>query len=203
MSARERGPSLPLVRGTEHLAFHCNGCGACCRELRVTLTHHDLARLSRGLARPAATLVDWLAPDAVDMTDEPGSFVELRAGRRLMVLRQAQGACHLLDEANRCTAYTHRPLDCRLFPFDLERDETGRASGLARLPLAGCGDETGPAHELAAIDADDQQRWSELAEYQARVARWNTLARHRRRFRLALEDERAFLVFLGFGADAS
>ena len=198
----ERGPSLPLVRGAEHLAFQCNGCGACCRELRVTLTHHDVARLSLGLGRAAATLVDWLAPDAVDMTDEPGTFVDLRCGRRLMVLRHADGACHLLDAANRCAAYAHRPRDCRLFPFDLERDEHGRASGLARLPLAGCGDDIGPGHPLAAIDADDQRRWRELADYQTRVARWNTLARHRRRFRLPLEDERAFLAFLGLGADA-
>jgi Fe-S-cluster containining protein len=197
----ERGPSLPLVRGAEHLAFRCNGCGACCRELRVTLTHHDLARLSRGLGRAATTLVDWLAPDAVDMTDEPGSFVELGAGRRLMVLRHAGGACHLLDDESRCTAYAHRPRDCRLFPFDLERDEHGRASSLTRLPLTGCGDELGPAHELAGIDGDDQQRWSELADYQARVARWNTLARHRRRFRLPLEDARAFFAFLGLDAD--
>ncbi len=196
MSTPGRGPSLPLVRGAEHLAFHCNGCGACCRELRVTLTHHDLARLSRGLGRAAATLVDWLAPDGVDMSDEPGSFVELRRGRRLMVLRHADGACHLLDDAGRCTAYAHRPQDCRLFPFDLERDEQGRASGLARLPLPGCGDDSGPAHELATIDADDQRRWTELAQYQARVARWNTMARHRRRFRLPLEDTAAFLTFL-------
>jgi Fe-S-cluster containining protein len=202
MSAAGRGPSLPLVRGAEHLTFRCNGCGACCRELRVTLTHRDLERLSRGLGRAAATLVDWLAPDAVDMTDEPGSFVELGAGRRLMVLRHAGGACHLLDALARCSAYEHRPRDCRLFPFDLERDEQGHASGLARLALPGCGDETGPAHELAAIDEDDRLRWRELAEYQARVARWNTLARHRRRFRLPLQDERAFLAFLGLDAAA-
>jgi Fe-S-cluster containining protein len=203
MQAPERGRSLPLLRGAEHLAFHCNGCGACCRELRVSVTHHDLARLSQGLARPAATLVDWLAPDAVDMTDEPGTFVELRAGRRLMVLRHAGGACHLLDADNRCTAYAERPEDCRLFPFDLERDEHGEMSGLALLPLAGCSEERGPAHELAGIDQDDRRRWRELADYQARVARWNTLARHRRRFRLPLEDEHAFLAFLGLAAKAS
>lgn len=196
----ERGPSLPLLHGAEHLAFQCNGCGACCRELRVTLTHHDVARLSLGLGRDAATLVDWLAPDDVDMTNEPGTFVELSAGRRLMVLRHAQGGCHLLDAENRCMAYAHRPHDCRLFPFDLERDEHGRPSCLARLPLTGCGDEVGPGHELAALDEGDQQRWRELVEYQARVARWNTLARHRRRFRLPLEDARAFFAFLGLDA---
>jgi Fe-S-cluster containining protein len=191
-----RGPSLPLVRGSEHLGFRCDGCGACCRELRVSVTHHDLRRLSAGIARPAGTLVDWLTVDAVDMTNEPGSFVELRGGRRLMVLRHSAGACHLLDAAARCSAYEHRPRDCRLFPLDLERDEHGRITGVARLPFA-CGDEAGPELELAELARADEQRWSELADYQARVQRWNVSARHRRRFRLPLEEAEAFLVFLG------
>src|SRR5690606_27050018 len=96
-----RDRRLPLVPGAVlrrhlsmamsarwHLTFHCNGCGDCCRSLRIALTHHDLRRLAAGLGRSPASFVEWLAPDAVDMTGEPGSFVELRVGRRLMVLAQ-------------------------------------------------------------------------------------------------------------------
>lgn len=199
------GHSLPIV-GERHLAFRCNGCGACCRSLRVAVTHHDLRRLllagvgarAAGGAADAAALVDWLAPDAVDMTGEPGSFVELSTGRRLMVLRWSEGACAFLDAAQRCRAYASRPHDCRLFPFDLTRDAGGSLVAVGRLELEACGDDLGPAAALAEIDALDRQRWDELAEYHALVARWNRLARHRRRFRQPVGDAAAFIAWLGF-----
>jgi Fe-S-cluster containining protein len=166
--------------------------------LRVTVTHHDLRRLVQGLGRPALSLVEWLAPEAVDMTGEPGSFVELGIGRRLMVLAQDGGACRLLDAADRCSAYEHRPHDCRLFPFDLSRDGRGELTAVARLPLDGCSDERGDTTELAELSAWDQRRWDELCEYQAAIEGWNRLARHRRRFRRPVGGGAEFLRWLGF-----
>ena len=199
---RVAGHKLPVL-GVGHLEFRCNGCGACCKALRVCVTHHDLRRLSSTLAaappRHALELVDWLAPDAVDMTGEPGSFVELSEGRRLMVLAQRQGACVLLDAGQRCSAYGSRPHDCRLFPFDLARDADGTVVEIGRLPLDGCGDDRGPAASLAEVAQLDRRRWQELGEYQALVARWNRLARHRRRFRQPAGDAAAFLAWLGVG----
>jgi Fe-S-cluster containining protein len=190
---------LPVL-GAQHLEFRCNGCGACCRALRVAVTHRDLRRLASGLRRRAVELVDWLAPDAVDMTGEPDSFVELSAGRRLMVLAQRGGACMLLDAAQRCSAYAHRPRDCRLFPFDLSRDAAGSVTALSRLELEGCGDERGPSASLDELADLDGERWAELGEYRAHVARWNRLARHRRRFRQRVGDGEAFLAWLGLDA---
>ncbi len=188
---------LPVLQGAHHLEFRCNECGNCCRALRVAVTDADLVRLARGLGRSAATLVDWLPPDAVDMTNEPSSFVELREGRRLMVLAHREGACHLLDPRQRCSAYEHRPRDCRLFPFDLARDATGAVRRLSRLELDGCGDERGERAEVAELAASDELRWQELRDYHARVERWNRLAGHRRRFRQRPGDAGEFFAFLG------
>lgn len=199
MSPTPESRRLPLLPGAHHLMFRCNGCGDCCRAVRVALTLHDLQRLTLGLARPAASFVEWLAPDDVDMTDEPGSFVELREGRRLMVLAQREGACHLLDASQRCSAYAHRPSDCRLYPFDVLRDGTGTVVGIERLDPQGCGDEVGPPAALDELAATDERRWHELGEYQNRVARWNRLAGHRRRFGQRLGDADEFLAFLGVG----
>lgn len=193
------GRRLPLLPGARHLTFRCSGCGDCCRAVRVAITHHDLQRLTLGVARAAASFVEWLVPEEVDMTDEPGSFVELRTGRRLMVLAQRAGACHLLDATERCSVYAYRPSDCRLYPFDVRRDETGAVVGLGRLDPRGCGDEAGPPADMAALTASDEARWRELGEYQDRVARWNRLAGHRRRFGRRLGDAGEFLAFLGFG----
>jgi Fe-S-cluster containining protein len=161
----------------------------------VAVTHHDLRRLSTASDRSCAEFVEWLPPDAVDMTGEPSSFVEFGAGRRVMVLAQRQQACALLDGENRCTRYEARPLDCQLYPFHLDRAATG--TRLSLLELKDCGDARDGHSDPAALDELDRRRWRELAEYQAEVGRWNRMARHRRRLSRRVGDSRDFLKFLG------
>ena len=175
------------------LSFRCTGCGNCCRNLRVAVTAADVARLARATGQAAADLVDWLAPDAVDMTGEPSSFVELGEGRRLMVLAQQGGACRLLTTDNRCSAYEARPLDCRAFPFDFEGGTPRRH--LRLLPLNDCDYAEDGQQDAAALQQLDEQRWLALREYQARVADWNRLARQRRRLGHRVGSGDAFLRF--------
>jgi Fe-S-cluster containining protein len=201
--ARNEAPNrrlLRVVQGAEHLHFHCSGCGACCCSLRVTLTHRDLTRLVAALGVAALELVEFLAPDAVDMTGEPETFVELGAGRRLLVLAQRDGACRLLDADDRCTAYLARPDDCRQFPFDVSETADGRALTLALLPLEGCDYERAPPGDFDAREREivegDENRFRALAEYRALVARWNRLATRRRRFGHRVGDGADFIAYL-------
>jgi Fe-S-cluster containining protein len=178
------------------LRFRCTACGNCCRNLRVAVTALDVQRLALATGRPALTLIEWLAPDAVDMSGEPESFVELAQGRRLMVLAQADGACKLLSSDDSCSAYAARPRDCQAYPFDVERPAS--VSGkrhLALLPLDACEyaeDGENDARELAAID---ELRFEELARYQARVVLWNRLVWHQRRLGKPLGVVSEFLRF--------
>ncbi len=177
--------------------FRCTACGNCCRNLRVAVTGLDIARLARTTGSAPNDLVAWLAPDTVDMTGEPASFVELREGRRLMVLRQHDGACHLLGTDNQCTAYAARPRDCRAFPFDFESAPgRGAARRLTLLPLADCEYAADGRNDRSALDIADRTRWAELNDYQLLVARWNRRSWHRRRLHQSVGTSSDFLTFL-------
>jgi Fe-S-cluster containining protein len=184
------------VNGTEHLHFACNGCGDCCRRHRVAVTHLDLVRLARVVAEPVAALVAWLPPDTVDLDAESASFVDLPEGPRLMVLAHQSRGCRFLTDDDRCSVYTARPRDCELYPFVLERDQQ---RGIVRLSLfdpAGCGDVASVPHRPEDLARADGERWAEVEAYRALVARWNRLARHRRRLRHRAGTTEQFLDFL-------
>jgi Fe-S-cluster containining protein len=163
--------------------------------LRVAVTGLDVARLARATGEEPMALVSFMSPDAVDMTGERESFVELAEGRRLMVLAQEHGACRLLDRDNRCRAYAARPRDCRAFPFDfgLPAERANDVVRLALLPLEGCEYDSGGEHVTAELLAIDDARWAELRSYQRLVASWNRRAFHRRRLGRTVGGRAEFL----------
>ena len=200
-------PTEAPVRDASPLTFRCTGCGNCCRSLRVAVTSFDVARLASATGRSPDVLVAWLSPDAVDMTGEPQSFVELSAGRRLMVLSQQAGTCQLLGADNRCGAYAARPRDCRTFPFDFA-DVASAANAaqskdvstpvrrrLALLPLSDCDYASDAQNDLTLLEAEDRARWHELQNYQTLVAQWNRCAWHRRRLHKSVGSAAQFLDF--------
>ena len=139
----------------------------------------------------------WLAPGEVDFATEAESFVEFPGGPRLMVLAHEHGGCRLLRADGSCGAYAARPLDCRVYPFVLERDDERRVTRLALFDAQGCGERGAELESLEALEREDTGRWSALAEYGAVVARWNRLARHRARLRHRAHGEREFFRFVG------
>jgi Fe-S-cluster containining protein len=161
----------------------------------VALTFLDLQRLSRALVRSGESLVEWLAPGAVELDAERDCFVELADGPRLMVLAQSAGACRLLTAEQRCSAYEARPYDCRLYPFLLERRANGAVSEIRLFELEGCNEERGPLADLESLAEEDRTRWAEHEGYRQLVARWNRLARQRRRFRHRVGGPADFLAF--------
>ncbi|HEY3494494.1 MAG TPA: YkgJ family cysteine cluster protein [Polyangiaceae bacterium] len=188
---------MTTLAGAEHLGFRCNRCGDCCRGLRVALTHHDLSRLVRALGASPASLVDWLAPEEVDFAAEAESFVVFPEGPRLMVLAHERGACRQIADDGSCGAYAARPLDCRLYPFVLERDEERRVRKLALFDPRGCGERGAELESLTVLECADAERWAALEEYGALVARWNRFARHRARLGHRTRDRQDFFAFLG------
>jgi Fe-S-cluster containining protein len=158
------------------------------------LTDRDLSRLLVATSGSAA-LVEWLAADAVDMTGEPESFVELPEGRRLMVLRWHDGGCALLRE-QLCSVHERSPLSCRLYPFNVTPGRRGGIHRLRLLDVTDCDYERGNAASARDVATLAQQQRRELAAYAERVCRFNRLQKRRARLGLALHDAAFFLSWL-------
>ncbi len=126
------------------------------------------------------------------MRGEPESFVELREGRRLMVLAQRDRACALLSADDECEAYAARPRDCRAFPFDFEGPKSS-ARRLTLLPLDDCDYAEDGHNDAEQLERDDSERWRELCDYQRWVATWNRGVWHRKRLHKSVGGAEDFL----------
>ena len=158
------------------LGFRCTRCGQCCRTHRVPLTDADLKRLIDATGLGEEQIVEWLSPLEIDMTGEPETFVELRAGRRLMTLAWRDDGCRFLEDDGACSVHAARPAACAAFPYALEQ------GSLELLPLGVCEPGwDGPA-DPAPWHASCEQLERELESYVERVAEHN---RRQRRLRLA------------------
>lgn len=194
-----------MASGLGHLRFRCTGCGNCCRDLRVPLTDADLLRLTNATGRDASQFVCFLPTGEVDLIGEPGSLVLLDhdAGHVLMVLAQREGACVFLGADERCTTYSARPANCRLYPFSASY---GRRGGIRRLRLLSgteCDYARDGDQDAHALRVADEARWAEHRSYLAQVSRWNRAQRRRARLGYRLHGAPEFLVFLGLAPPAA
>lgn len=182
-----------VAHGLGHLRFECTRCGNCCRRFRVPLTGADLQRLAWGTGKAPSELVEWLEPEAVDMTGEPETFVRLASGRRLMVLGWAAGGCQHL-QGDLCAVHLHRPASCRAYPFHAL---LGKRNGIRRLQLL---DTTDCQHTWGAVtparevgNAALQQR-RELVAYTLQVQAFNRTQGRLARLGRPLLDVDAFFA---------
>lgn len=179
----------------------------------MPVTHVDVARLVEGTGREPSAFTVWLAPGEVDMEGEPGGFVDVTAGKRLLVLTQQgtataeeRGAdCVFWRENEGCSVYPHRPTACRVYPFEPEKAPEEARVHLRVHPDVMCDASTGvQAFAGPAADAADDEptravlsghatRESELAAYFARVSAWNKRQRRRRLAGKRPESAEAFL----------
>jgi len=77
--------------------MHCSRCGKCCQETEMLLSKADINRLEKA-------------------GYDKSRFVRFDK-KGYAKLRNRQGYCFFYDvEKQRCKAYQHRPLGCRLYP---------------------------------------------------------------------------------------
>jgi Fe-S-cluster containining protein len=191
-----------MARGLGVLRFECTRCGQCCRRFRVPLTSADLRRLLVETRRPVAEWVQWLAPDAVEMTGEPETFVCLPQGRRLLVLAWEADGCRFLSE-NLCSIHPARPRTCRAYPFDATWGKRGGIRRLRLLDTTGCEHTWGTAASQREVSHQARLQRTELEQYALQVIEFNRRQRQRQRLRRPLLEADDFFRGLQLGAALS
>ena len=187
-----------MTIGKRFLSFRCTGCGNCCREPLLPLTDSDLRRIVKHTGDKPESVVRWVDKDAIDLDDEPESFVHLRQGRRVMVLAHTRYGCRYLGADDRCTIYTARPLGCRVFPFDPTFGKDGKLRRLKLIPAAECEYELDGDNDPERIRKLQTSLDRSTEAYHRRIAKWNRLQAQRRRDGQPAETSARFLAYLGF-----
>lgn len=120
-------PGVPAAfERSRTIAFACHGCGDCCKGSTIILSPFDLARLSaRAGESPRSIVKERCAVLKHPQTNLP------------TVMLETIPKCSFLDEANRCTVYSDRPLVCRGYPLGLLTDlnEPGWQAPLRRFSV--------------------------------------------------------------------
>ena len=186
-----------MATGEKYLRFRCTGCGNCCKEPLLPLTDSDIRRIVRHTGEATHELVRWVDRNGIDMDDEPEAFVTLRQGKRVMVLRHSGGGCRYLGADDRCTIYAHRPLGCRIFPFDPTFTDDGKLRRLKLIPATDCKYELDGENGVAPMQALPAKHSSTTAAYQAKVADWNLRQAERKRSGKQAQTAAEFFDFLG------
>jgi Fe-S-cluster containining protein len=185
----------PKIQGEKFLGFRCTECGNCCSDTLVPITDEDVRRLMKGTGLPAQDICTFYKSEDFEDKGEGLEFANLDGGRKTLGLRKKfdkdndRDSCKFFKD-NRCSVYESRPVTCRVWPFTLAFDSTGkRVTKLSINDALPCPYELDGKNTVSELTAtwnwDDRQdgAWSK------KVRQWNT-------DRTAGSEEE-FLKFLG------
>jgi Fe-S-cluster containining protein len=163
----------------------------------LPLTASDVKRIAKRTGDKPEDFIRWVDRQGIDMDDEPEGFVQLRQGKRVMVLRHYQGGCYYLGKDNRCTIYTSRPLGCRIFPFDATFAKDGKIRHLKLIQAADCKYELDGKNDVDEIRELDRRTEDANDVWHDQIAEWNREQQKRKRSGRAAGTAREFFDFLG------
>jgi Fe-S-cluster containining protein len=169
----------PKFHGEKFLKFRCTECGNCCSDTIVPVCDEDVRRLMKGTGLKASEIAAFYTKEDFDDLGEGLEFINLDKGRRTMGLlkrndkENGRDACHFF-RANRCSVYEHRPVTCRVWPFTLRFDASGRRlSSLAINASLPCPYELDGKNTPSELVAN--WRWDDRQDeaWKERVREWN------------------------------
>ncbi|VVB66435.1 Putative zinc- or iron-chelating domain protein [Candidatus Gugararchaeum adminiculabundum] len=109
---------LALKGGLQTPCDSCNG--KCCKHYAITLSAHDLARLSKTLNMHPREFTRAIEAEKINTKVFPavinGKYMQL------FLAKKENGYCTFFsEETQKCRIHAHRPLACRAYPFTREK----------------------------------------------------------------------------------
>lgn len=157
------------------LKFRCTGCGNCCKKTYICVTDADVNRLVEGTGKPADEIVRFAKEDEIHLNKRHPWWVRFANRRGVMVLRWKRGRCQFLGDDNRCGVYAHRPIVCRLHPYNvtLTHDDWGGIEKLSLSHLTECPHEWDGNETKKNLGLLERLLWRDSNRYIPLVEAWN------------------------------
>lgn len=127
----------------------------------------------------AGKLVKLYSTDDFYDDDCEEDWIRLSYGKRKLGLRKKRdGTCIFLSDDKRCTAYTARPISCRVFPIDVVLDEDNdiidfELSDVIRGKHIKCKLSYKKERSFRSFQQTARQAQSETASYWKKIETWN------------------------------
>ncbi len=156
--------------GKFQVRFKCHHCGYCCTDAVCFPTPADVIRLVKATKADPRDFLTFITPDeitGVEKNDPAWLYVE--GEKYMMALKRKKEGCYFLHPKTRyCTAYEHRPILCRLFPFKLHETRKGEFKSFTLHSDVECPRhqdgqvETAPLYELYLEDCKHHEDYNDL-----------------------------------------
>lgn len=167
------------------MKFKCEKCGHCCNDpsIIVTVTHHDIQRITRFLSFTPQEAIKFLAFYYLEDSAAAGKFIAsppirtIKGDTFLGLLKDKEGKCVFLDNGNRCSIYPVRPMECRAFPFTFDVKKRWLCWGVAQKAKQCRGLNKGNAISAEVLDKIGSVIVRERADFVKLVSIWNDLTK--------------------------
>jgi Fe-S-cluster containining protein len=159
--------------GHNTVNFKCHSCRHCCRDVVCLPTPWDVIRIVNGTGLHPSRFIEFIRPDEVSGVNKGDpTWLECTSGRFIMaVKRDATKGCHFLHpKTSLCKIYEHRPILCRLYPYQLHETRDGAFKSFSLHTKVECprnrdGEvETAPLYAMYCEDRENQQDYADLVD---------------------------------------
>jgi len=171
------------------LKAKCQGCGGCCTNSVVPVTHEDVKRIMKKTGQKVDDVVRLLDSSEIDYDHDSDAWIKFSYGKRSLALKKKNGHCQYLDDENRCMIYHYRPMTCRTFPHQVTMDE-GKVQNITLNRMIKQSYPSGPKKSIDQLvketkkeDRDDEKFFKLIEKFNKKKVR---------------KGKKQFLKFLGF-----
>lgn len=167
------------------MKFKCEKCGYCCSDpgIIVTVTHHDIQRITKFLGLTPQEGIKFLGFYYLEDSKDASRFIAspsirtIKGDTFLGLLKEKDGKCIFLDNGNKCSIYTVRPMECRAFPFTFDVKKGWLCWGLADKAKYCRGLNKGNTIDTKKLDKIGSMIVRERTDFVKLVSIWNDLTK--------------------------